>query len=52
MTGGFRFTDRAARERAEESLAPAAEATDDWDEQSPAVVRDVVDSLLGIALAP
>ncbi len=24
MEGGFRFTDRAARERAEESLAPAA----------------------------
>ena len=31
---------------------PAAQATDDWDEQSPAVVRDVVDALLGIALAP
>jgi L-cysteine:1D-myo-inositol 2-amino-2-deoxy-alpha-D-glucopyranoside ligase len=29
-----------------------AEATDDWDEQSPAVVRDLVDALLGIALAP
>ena len=34
------------------SGAPAAEATDDWDEQSPAVVRDLVDALLGIALTP
>ncbi|KGH48599.1 MULTISPECIES: cysteine--1-D-myo-inosityl 2-amino-2-deoxy-alpha-D-glucopyranoside ligase [Modestobacter] len=31
---------------------PAAQATDDWDEQSPAVVRDVVDALLGVALTP
>jgi L-cysteine:1D-myo-inositol 2-amino-2-deoxy-alpha-D-glucopyranoside ligase len=31
---------------------PAAEAIDDWDEQSPAVVRDLVDALLGIALTP
>ena len=31
---------------------PVAEATDDWDEQSPEVVRDLVDALLGIALAP
>jgi L-cysteine:1D-myo-inositol 2-amino-2-deoxy-alpha-D-glucopyranoside ligase len=29
---------------------PAAAAMDDWDEQSPSVVRDVVDALLGIAL--
>jgi L-cysteine:1D-myo-inositol 2-amino-2-deoxy-alpha-D-glucopyranoside ligase len=34
------------------SGAPVAEARDDWDEQSPAVVRDLVDALLGIALAP
>ena len=30
---------------------PAAQATDDWDEQSPAVVADLVDALLGIALS-
>ncbi|SDY55573.1 L-cysteine:1D-myo-inositol 2-amino-2-deoxy-alpha-D-glucopyranoside ligase [Modestobacter sp. DSM 44400] len=29
---------------------PAAASLDDWDEQSPTVVRDVVDALLGIAL--
>jgi L-cysteine:1D-myo-inositol 2-amino-2-deoxy-alpha-D-glucopyranoside ligase len=29
---------------------PAAEAMDDWDPQSPTVVRDVVDALLGIEL--
>ena len=29
---------------------PGGQATDDWDEQSPAVVRDLVDALLGIAL--
>jgi L-cysteine:1D-myo-inositol 2-amino-2-deoxy-alpha-D-glucopyranoside ligase len=29
---------------------PAAQALDDWDEQAPAVVRDVADALLGIAL--
>jgi L-cysteine:1D-myo-inositol 2-amino-2-deoxy-alpha-D-glucopyranoside ligase len=34
------------------SAAPAAQAVDDWDEQSPAVVRDLVDALLGIALTP
>jgi L-cysteine:1D-myo-inositol 2-amino-2-deoxy-alpha-D-glucopyranoside ligase len=37
-------------EAASGSAAPAAQAVDDWDEQSPAVVRDVVDALLGIAL--
>ncbi|MCW2576730.1 MAG: cysS, partial [Modestobacter sp.] len=31
---------------------PAAQAIDDWDEQSTSVVRDLVDALLGIALAP
>ena len=39
-------------EAAAGSGTPAAEATDDWDEQSPAVVRDLVDALLGIALLP
>jgi L-cysteine:1D-myo-inositol 2-amino-2-deoxy-alpha-D-glucopyranoside ligase len=29
---------------------PVAAAMDDWDEQSPTVVRDLVDALLGIAL--
>ncbi|GAB3345568.1 cysteine--1-D-myo-inosityl 2-amino-2-deoxy-alpha-D-glucopyranoside ligase [Modestobacter lapidis] len=32
------------------SSAPAAEAVDDWDPQSPTVVRDIVDALLGIDL--
>jgi L-cysteine:1D-myo-inositol 2-amino-2-deoxy-alpha-D-glucopyranoside ligase len=39
-------------EAASGSGAPAAQALDDWDEQSPAVVRDLVDALLGIALTP
>jgi L-cysteine:1D-myo-inositol 2-amino-2-deoxy-alpha-D-glucopyranoside ligase len=37
-------------EAASGGSAPAAQALDDWDEQAPAVVRDVADALLGIAL--
>jgi L-cysteine:1D-myo-inositol 2-amino-2-deoxy-alpha-D-glucopyranoside ligase len=40
----------AAIAEAEAGGVPAARAVDDWDEQSPAIVRDVVDALLGIAL--
>src|SRR4051812_11495288 len=40
----------AAIAEAEASGVPVARAGDDWDEQSPAVVRDLVDALLGIAL--
>jgi L-cysteine:1D-myo-inositol 2-amino-2-deoxy-alpha-D-glucopyranoside ligase len=39
-------------EAASGSGVPVAPALDDWDEQSPAVVADVVDALLGVALTP